>query len=163
MIAKNILIQLPEMARLMHFAMNNHRVQDSDFVHVFVRDFPKPELQKWDTTMPVLSACFFLKIWFKDHAPNSVWYTGGFSDAEIFSASSRDFIRTQIQDKVRDLIKASKTIGDYDPFQTVICDTILALHWARVLIEAVESGYLVNWNTLEVKTEIEFWSHLSIS
>lgn len=156
MIAKNILIQLPEMARLMHFAMNNHRVQDSNYVHNFVRDFPKPELQKWDTTIPVLSACFFLKIWFKDHAPNSIWYTGGFTDAEVFSASSRDFIRDQIQEKVKNLMAASKTIGDYDPFQTVICDTILALNWAMGLIDALESGHFVNWNTLEIETEINF-------
>ena len=156
MIAKNILIQLPEMARCLHFAMNNFRVQDPNWVNNFVRDFPKPELQKWDTVVPVLSACSFLRIWFKDHAPNSVWYNGGFSDVEVFSTTTREFIKDTIQDKVRDLIKASKTIGDYDPFQTNISDTILALNHAMALIDAVESGYLINWNTLEVKTEIEF-------
>ena len=156
MIAKEILIQLPEMAKLMHFAMNNHRVQDSDWVHNFVRDFPTAELQKWDTTVPVLSACYFLKIWFKDHLPYNIFYKGGFTDQEMLTSSTRDFIKDTIQEKVRDLIKASKTIGDYDPFQTVISDTILALNWAMSLILAMESGYFVNWNTLEVKTEIEF-------
>ena len=156
MIAKEILVQLPEMAKLMHFAMNNFRVQDSGWVHNFVRDFPTSDLQKWDTTVPVLSACFFLKIWFKDHMPNSVFYKGGFTDADMITTSTREFIKETIQGKVRDLIKASKTIGDYDPFQTNISDTILALHWARGLIDAMESGHFVNWNTLEVKTEIEF-------
>lgn len=151
MIAKNILIQLPEMARLMHFAMNNHRIQDSDWVKNFVRDFPTTELRQWDTVVPVLSASFFLKVWFKDHMPNHYLYTGGFTDADLLTTHSRDFIKDTIQDKVRDLIKASKTIGDYDPFQTNISDTILALHWARGLIEAMESGYFVNWNTLEVR------------
>ena len=156
MISKEILVQLPEMAKLMHFAMNNHRVQDSDWVHNFVKDYPKPELQKWDTVVPVLSACYFLKVWFKDHLPNSVFYKGGFTDADLLTTSSRDFIKDTIQEKVRDLIKASKTIGDYHPFQTNISDTILALNWAMSLILAMESGYFVNWNTLEVKTEIEF-------
>ena len=156
MIAKEILIQLPAGARALHFAMNNHRVQDSDWVHNFVRDFPKPELQKWDTTIPVLSACSFLRIWFKGHMPNHVFYNGGFTDADLLTTSTRDFIKETIQNEVRDLIKASKTIGDYDPFQTNISDTIQALYWAMSLILAMESGYFVNWNTLEVKTEIEF-------
>ena len=156
MIDQKTLSQLPEMAKLMHFAMNKQRVRDSNWVNNFVRDFPTPELQKWDTTVPVLSACFLLKVWFKDHMPNHVYYTGGFTDQELLMTSSREFIKDTIQEKVRDLIKASKTIGDYDPFQTVISDTILALHWARGLIEAMESGHFVNWNTLEVKAEIEF-------
>lgn len=156
MIAKEILVQLPEMARCLHFAMNNFRVQDPNWVNNFVRDFPKPELQKWYTVVPVLSACSFLRIWFKDYAPNSIWYKGGFSDVEVFSTTTRDFIRDQIQEKVRDLIKASKTIDDYHPFQTNISDTILALNWAMGLIDAVEQGHFVNWHTLEVKTEIEF-------
>ena len=156
MIAKNILIQLPEMARCLHFAMNNHRVQDSDWVHNFVRDYPTRDLQKWDTTIPVLSACALLKIWFKDHLPNSVFYKGGFTDADLLTTTSRDFIKDQIQVKVRNLMKASDTIPDYDPFQGVIADTILALNWAMSLIDAMESGHFVNWHTLEVKTEIEF-------
>lgn len=156
MIAKEILVQLPEMAKLMHFAMNNFRVQDSNWVHNFVRDFPTSDLQKWDTTVPVLSACAFLRLWFKDHLPNSIFYKGGFTDADLLTTSTRDFIKDTIQEKVRDLIKASKTIDDYHPFQTNISDTILALNWAMSLILAVESGYFVNWNTLEVKTEIEF-------
>lgn len=156
MIAKEILVQLPEMARCMHFCMNNFRVQDNDYVHNFVRDFPKPELQQWHTTMPVLSACWFLKMWFKDHVPNSIFYKGGFTDADLLTTTTRDFIRDQIQEKVRNLIKAGDTIPDSDPFQGVITDTILALHWARGLIEAMESGHFVNWNTLEVKTKIEF-------
>lgn len=156
MIDQKTLAQLPEMARCLHFAMNNFRVQDSDWVHNFVRDFPTSDLQKWDTTVPVLSASFFLKVWFKEHMPNSIFYKGGFTDADLLTTSTRDFIKETIQEKVRDLIKASKTINDYHPFQTVISDTILALHWARGLIDAVESGHFVNWNTLEVKTEIEF-------
>ena len=156
MISKEILVKLPEMARLMHFAMNNSRVQDPNWVNNFARDFPSRELQKWDTTMPVLSACAFLKIWFKDYFPNSIWYTGGFTDKNLLTDTSRDFIKDHIQVKVRDLMKASDTIGDYDPFQGVIADTILALNWARGLIDAMESGYFVNWNTLEVKTELEF-------
>ena len=156
MIDQKTLSQLPEMARCLHFAMNNHRVQDSDWVHNFVRDYPTRDLQKWDTTVPVLSACALLKIWFKDHLPNSVFYTGGFTDADLLTTTSRDFIKDQIQVKVRNLMKASDTITDYDPFQGVIADTILALNWAMSLILAVESGYFVNWNTLEVKTEIEF-------
>lgn len=156
MIAKEILVQLPEMAKLMHFAMNNHRAQDSDWVQNFVRDFPKPELQKWDTTVPVLSACSFLRIWFKEYLPNSIFYKGGFTDADLLTASTRDFIRDQIQEKVKNLMAASNTIGDYDPFQGVIADTILALNWAMELIDAVENGHFVNWHTLEVKTEIEF-------
>lgn len=156
MINQEILKTLPEMARCMHFAMNKQRVQDNNWVQNFVRDFPTPELKKWDTTVPVLSACFLLKVWFKDHMPNHVYYTGGFTDQELLTVSSREFIKDQIQEKVRDLIKASNTIGDYHPFQTVISDTILALQWARGLIEAMESGHFVNWNTLEVKTEIEF-------
>ena len=156
MIAKEILVKLPEMAKLMHFAMNNFRVQDSNWGYNFVRDFPTPDLQKWDTTVPVLRACFFLKIWFKDHMPNHAHYTGGFTDADLLTTSTRDFIKETIQNEVRDLIKASKTIGDYDPFQTNISDTIQALYWAMSLILAVESGHFVNWNTLEMKTEIEF-------
>ena len=156
MIAKEILVQLPEMAKLMHFAMNNFRVQDSNWVHNFVKDFPTSDLQKWDTTVPVLSASFFLKIWFKDHLPNSVFYKGGFTDADLLTASTRDFIREQIQEKVKNLMAASNTIGDYDPFQGVIADTILALNWAMSLIDAVESGLFVNWNTLEIETEINF-------
>ena len=156
MIAKEILVQLPEMARCLHFAMNNHRVQDSDWVHNFVRDFPKPELQKWDTTVPVLSACAFLKVWFKDHMPNSIFYKGGFTDADLLTVTSRDFIKETIQEKVRGLIRAGDTIQASDPFQGVITDTILALNWAMSLIDAMESGHFVNWHTLEVKTEIEF-------
>ena len=156
MIAKEILVQLPEMAKLMHFAMNNFRVQDSNWVHNFVRDYPTRDLQKWDTTVPVLSACALLKIWFKDHLPNSVFYKGGFTDADLLTTTSRDFIKDQIQVKVRNLMKASDTITDYDPFQGVIADTILALNWAMSLIDAMESGHFVNWHTLEVKTEIEF-------
>ena len=156
MIAKEILIKLPEMARCLHFAMNNHRVQDINYVHDFVRDFPSHDLRQWDTTMPVLSACAFLKIWFKDHLPNSIFYKGGFTDANLLTADTRDFIRDQIQEKVRNLIKAGDTIPDSDPFQDVITDTILALHWAMSLIDAMESGHFVNWHTLEVKIEIEF-------
>ena len=156
MIAKEILVQLPEMARCLHFAMNNHRAQDSDWVQNFVRDFPTADLRQWDTVMPVLSASFFLKIWFKNHMPNHYLYKGGFTDADLLTATTRDFIRDHIQEKVENLMAASKTIGDYDPFQTVICDTILALNWAMGLIDAVENGYFVNWHTLEVKTEIEF-------
>jgi len=141
MIAKNILIQLPEMARCLHFAMNNHRVQDINWVNNFVRDFPSHDLRQWDTTMPVLSACSFLKVWFKDHMPNSIF---------------RDFIKKTIQEKVRGLIKASDTIGDYHPFQGVIADTILALNHAMALIDALESGHLINWHTLEIETEISF-------
>ena len=151
MIAKEILVQLPEMARCLHFAINNHRVQGINYVHDFVRDFPSHDLRQWDTTMPVLSACAFLKIWFKDHLPNSVFYKGGFTDADLLTVTSRDFIRDQIQVKVKNLIAASHTIGDYDPFQTVICDTILALNWAMSLIDAMESGHFVNWNTLEIQ------------
>ena len=156
MIAKEILIQLPAGARALHFAMNNFRVQDLDWVHNFVRDFPKPELQKWDTTIPVLSACSFLRIWFKGHMPNHVFYKGGFTNDDLLTTSTRDFIKETIQEKVRDLIKASKTIDDYHPFQTNISDTILALNWAMGLIDAMEQGHLINWNTLEIKTEIEF-------
>lgn len=156
MIAKEILIKLPEMARCLHFAMNNHRVQDINWVNNFVRDFPSHDLRQWDTTMPVLSACSLLKIWFKDHMPNSVFYKGGFTDADLLTATTRDFIRDQIRDKVRGLIKAGDTIQASDPFQGVISDTILALNWAMGLIDALESGHFVNWNTLEVKTEIEF-------
>lgn len=156
MIAKEILIKLPAGARALHFAMNNHRVQESGWVNNFVRDFPTNDLKQWDTTMPVLSACSVLKIWFKDHMPNHVYYTGGFTDADLITVTSRDFLRDQIQEKVRGLMKASRTVHDYHPFQTVICDTILALNWAMSLIDAVESGHLVNWHTLEVKTEIEF-------
>ena len=156
MIAKEILVKLPEMVRCLHFAMNNHRVQDPNWVHNFVRDFPTSELQKWDTVVPVLSACSFLRIWFKDHAPNSIWYMGGFSDVEVFSTTTREVIKDIIQEKVRDLIKASDTIVDYDPFQGVIADTILALNWAMGLIDATEKGLLINWHTLEVKSEIEF-------
>lgn len=156
MIDQKTLSQLPEMARCLHFAMNNFRVQDSNWVHNFVRDFPTSDLQKWDTTVPVLSACFFLKVWFKDHMPNSVFYKGGFTDADLLTTSTRDFIKDTIQEKVRDLIKASDTIHDYHPFQGVIADTILALNHAMALIDAVGSGHLINWNTLEVKTEIEF-------
>ena len=156
MIDQKTLSQLPEMARCLHFAMNNFRVQDSDWVQNFVKDFPTSDLQMWDTTVPVLSACFFLKIWFKDHMPNHYLYTGGFTDADMLSTSTREFIKDTIQEKVRDLIKAGDTIPDYAPFQTNISDTILALHWARGLIEAMESGHFVNWHTLEVKTEIEF-------
>ena len=156
MIAKNILIQLPEMARCLHFAMNNHRVQGSSWVTDFVRDFPEHDLKQWDTAVPVLSACSFLKTWFKDHLPNSIYYKGGFTDADVLSATSRDHIKDTIQEKVKNLMAASKTIGDYDPFQTVICDTILALNWAMGLIDALESGYFVNWHTLEFTTEIEF-------
>ena len=156
MIDQKTLSQLPEMARCLHFAMNNFRVQDSDWVHNFVQDFPTADLRQWDTTVPVLSACAFLKVWFKDHLPNSVFYKGGFTDADLLTASTRDFIKDQIQVKVRNLMKASDTIGDYDLFQGVIADTILALNWAMSLIDAMESGHFVNWNTLEVKTEIEF-------
>ena len=156
MIAKNILTQLPEMARCLHFAMNNFRVQDINWVNNFVRDFPTAELRQWDTVVPVLSACSFLRIWFKDHMPNSVFYSGGFTDKTLISTTTRDFIRDQIQEKVRDLIKASNTIHDYHPFQGVIADTILALNWAMELIDATEKGLLINWHTLEVKTEIEF-------
>ena len=156
MISKEILIQLPAGARALHFAMNNFRVQDSDWVQNFVRDFPTTELRQWDTVIPVLSASFFLKVWFKDHMPNHAFYEGGFTNDDLLTTSTREFIKAQILDKVRDLIKASKTIGDYDPFQTNISDTILALNWAMGLIDAMESGYFVNWNTLEVKTEIEF-------
>ena len=156
MIAKEILVQLPEMARCLHFAMNNFRVQNANWVHNFVRDFPTSDLQKWDTTVPVLSACSFLRIWFKNHMPNHYLYKGGFTDANLLTTSTRDFIKETIQEKVRNLIKASDTITDYDPFQTVISDTILALNWARGLIDALESGHLINWHTLEVKTEIEF-------
>ena len=156
MIAKEILVQLPEMARCLHFAMNNHRAQDSEWVQNFVRDFPTTELRQWDTTVPVLSACFFLKIWFKDHMPNHVFYKGGFTDADLLTVASRDFIKKTIQEKVHGLIKASDTIGDYDPFQGVITDTILALTHARVLIDALESGHLINWHTLEIETEISF-------
>lgn len=156
MIAKNILIQLPEMARCLHFAMNNHRVQGSSWVTDFVRDFPEHDLKQWDTVVPVLSACSFLKTWFKDHMPNNVFYKGGFSDADVLSATSRDFIKDTIREKVRGLIKASDTIGDYDPFQGVIADTILALNHAMALIDALESGHFVNWNTLEIETEINF-------
>ena len=156
MIAKEILIKLPEMARCLHFAMNNHRVQDINWVNNFVRDFPSHDLRQWDTTMPVLSACSLLRIWFKDHLPNSVFYKGGFTDADLLTVTSRDFIRDQIQEKVRNLIKAGDTILDSDPFQGVITDTILALNWAMSLIDAMESGHLINWDTLEVKTEIEF-------
>ena len=156
MIAKEILVQLPEMARCLYFAMNNHRVQDSNWINNFVRDFPTLELRQWDTTMPVLSACSLLRIWFKDHLPNSVFYKGGFTNEELLTASTRDFIKDEIQEKVRNLVKAGDTIPDSDPFQGVIADTILALNWAMSLIDAVESGHFVNWNTLEVKTEIEF-------
>ena len=156
MIDQKTLSQLPEMARCLHFAMNNHRVQGSNWVHNFVKDFPTADLQKWDTTVPVLSACSFLRIWFKDHIPNHVFYKGGFTDADLLTTSTSDFIKDTIQEKVRDLIKASDTIGDYDPFQGVIADTILALNWARGLIDAMESGHFVNWHTLEVKTQIEF-------
>ena len=156
MIAKEILVQLPEMAKLMHFSMNNFRVQDSNWVHNFVKDYPTAELQQWDTVVPVLSASFFLKIWFKDHMPNHYLYKGGFTDADLITTSTREFIKDTIQEKVRDLIKASKTIDDYHPFQTNISDTILALNWAMSLIDAMESGHFVNWHTLEVKTEIEF-------
>ena len=156
MIDQKTLSQLPEMARCLHFAMNNHRVQDSDWVHNFVQDFPTADLRQWDTTVPVLSACAFLKVWFKDHLPNSVFYTGGFTDADLLTTTSRDFIKEHIQVKVRNLMKASDTIGDYDLFQGVIADTILALNWAMSLIDAMESGHFVNWHTLEVKTEIEF-------
>ena len=156
MIDQKTLSQLPEMARCLHFAMNNFRVQDSNWVHNFVQDFPTADLRQWDTTVPVLSACAFLKVWFKDHLPNSVFYKGGFTDADLLTTTSRDFIKEHIQVKVRNLMKASDTIGDYDPFQGVIADTILALNWARGLIDAMESGHFVNWHTLEVKTEIEF-------
>ena len=156
MIAKEILIKLPEMARCLHFAMNNHRVQDINWVNNFVRDFPTAELRQWDTTVPVLSACAFLKVWFKDHMPNIVFYKGGFTDEELLTTSTRDFIKDQIQEKVRNLIKAGDTIPDSDPFQGVITDTILALNWAMSLIDALENGDLVNWDTLEVKTKIEF-------
>ena len=156
MIAKEILVQLPEMARCMHFAMNNFRVQNSDWVQNFVRDFPTRELQKWDTTTPVLSACFLLKIWFKDHMPNHFLYNGGFTDANLLTTSGCDFVEKHIQERIQDLVKASDTIEDSDPFQGVISDTVLALHWARSLLEAMKSGHFVNWNTLEVKTEIEF-------
>lgn len=144
------------MARCLHFAMNNHRVQDSGWINNFVRDFPEHDLKQWDTTMPVLSACSFLKVWFKDHMPNSVFYKGGFTDADLLTVTSRDHIKKTIQEKVRGLIKASDTIGDYDPFQGVIADTILALNHAMALIDALESGYFVNWHTLEFTTEIEF-------
>ena len=156
MIDQKTLSQLPEMARCLHFAMNNFRVQDSNYVHNFVQDFPTADLRQWDTTMPVLSACFFLRLWFKDHMPNHYIYKGGFTDADLLTTHSREFIKDTIQEKVRDLMKASDTIGDYDPFQGVIADTILALNWARGLIDAMESGHFVNWHTLEVKTEIEF-------
>lgn len=156
MIAKEILAQLPEMARCLHFAANNFRVQDINWVTKFVCDFPTADLRQWDTTAPVLSACFFLKVWFKDHMPNSVFYKGGFTDQELLTTSTRDYIRDQIQEKVRNLVKAGDTILDSDPFQGVITDTILALNWAMSLIDAMESGHFVNWHTLEVKTEIEF-------
>ena len=156
MIAKEIIDKLTEMAKLMHFEMNNHCAKESDWVQNFVRYFPKPQLQEWYTTVPVLSACSFLRIWFKEYMPNNVFYKGGFTDADLLTASTRDFIRDQIQEKVTNLIAASNTIGDYDPFQGVIADTILALNWAMELIDAVESGHLINWNTLEIKTEIEF-------
>ena len=154
MIAKEILAQVPEMARCLHFAMNNHRVQDSDWVNKFVRDFPTADLKQWDTVIPVLSACSFLKTWFKDHMPNLIFYKGGFTNDDMLTVNSRNHIKDTIQEKIRDLVKAGNAIGDYDPFQGVITDTILALLWARNLIEALESGYFVNWNTLEVKTEI---------
>ena len=156
MIEQKTLIQLPEMARCLHFAMNKARVQDINWINNFVRDFPTADLKQWDTTMPVLSACSLLKIWFKDHMPNSIFYTGGFTDAELVSASTRDFIKDQIQEKVRGLIQAGDTIQASDPFQGIISDTILALNHAMALIDALESGHLINWNTLEVKTEIEF-------
>lgn len=156
MIAKEILVQLPEMARCLHFAMNNFRVQNANWVTKFVCDFPTADLQEWNTTVPVLSACSFLRIWFKNHIPNHYLYKGGFTDADILTTSTRDFIKDTIQEKVKDLMKASDTITDYDPFQGVIADTILALNWAMGLIDAVEQGHFVNWNTLEVKTEIEF-------
>lgn len=151
MIAKEILIKLPAGARALHFAMNNHRVQESGWVHSFVRDFPKPELQKWDTAVPVLSACAFLKVWFKDHLPNSVYYKGGFSDADVLTATSRDFIKKIIQEKVRDLIKAGATVPENHPFQAIINDTIMALDHAMLLVTALENGELVNWNTLEIQ------------
>lgn len=144
------------MARCLHFAMNNHRVQDINWVNNFVRDFPTLEVRQWDTTLPVLSACSLLKIWFKDHMPNSVFYKGGFTDADLITATTRDFIRGQIRDKVRGLIKAGDTIQASDPFQDVISDTILALNHAMALIDAMESGHFVNWNTLEIETEINF-------
>lgn len=156
MIAKEILVKLPEMARCLHFAMNNHRVQDDNWVTKFVCDFPTADLQEWNTTVPVLSACSFLRIWFKNYMPNHIFYKGGFTDVDLLMTSTREFIKDTIQEKVRDLIKASDTITDYDPFQGVIADTILALNWAMGLIDAVEQGHFVNWHTLEVKTEIEF-------
>ena len=156
MIAKEILAQLPEMARCLHFAANNFRVQESDWINNFVRDFPTADLRQWDTTMPVLSACSFLKVWFKDHMPNHVFYKGGFTDADLLTATTRDFLRDQIQEKVKNLMAASNTIQASDPFQGVISDTILALNWAMSLIDALESGHFVNWNTLEIKTEISF-------
>lgn len=156
MIAKEILAQLPEMARCLHFAANNFRVQESDWINNFVRDFPTADLRQWDTTMPVLSACSFLKVWFKDHMPNHVFYNGGFTDADLITATTRDFLRDQIQEKVKNLMAASNTIQASDPFQGVISDTILALNWAMSLIDALESGHFVNWNTLEIKTEISF-------
>lgn len=156
MINQEILAQLPGMARLMHFAMNKQRVQDSDWVLNFVRDFPTAELQNWDTVVPVLSACYLLKIWFKDHMPNHHLYKGGFTDADLLSVASRDFIKESIQGKVKDLIKAGNTIPVNDPFQQLINDTLLALNYARRLISALDQGLFVNWHTLEVKTEIEF-------
>ena len=155
MIAKNILIKLPAGARALHFAMNNHRVQGSGWVTDFVRDFPEHDLKQWDTAVPVLSACSFLKTWFKDHMPNSIYYKGGFTDADLLSATSRDHIKDTVQAKVKDLIKAGATIPENHPFQAIINDTILALDHAMLLVMSLESGYFVNWHTLEFTTEIE--------
>ena len=155
MIDQKILTQLPEMAQAMHFAMNKSRVQDSEWVTNFVKKYPTPELQNWDTTIPVLSACHLLKIWFRDHIPNHYRYNGGFTDRMLLSDTVLDHLKESIALKHRDLHKASQTIDVKHPFQTNICDTIIALLWAENLIQCMEDGLFVNWITLETHSEIE--------
>ena len=155
MIDQKTFVKLPETAKCLHRAMNKARVQTPEWVRNFVRDFPTRELQQWHTVVPVLSGCHLLKIWFRDYIPNHYMYHGGFTDAELVSAGTRDFIREQIQEKQEALHQASQTIDAKDPFQSVIFDTYTALLWAENLIQCMEDGLFVNWVTLETRSEIE--------
>lgn len=156
MINQEILKTLPEMAQCLHRAVNKQHVQDSNWVHNFIRDFPTTDLRQWDTTVPVLSACAFLKLWFKDHMPNHYLYKGGFTDANLLTAQSCDYIKEQIKLKKHELHKASGTVDITHPFQLLIGDTIMALMWAENLIQCMEDGLFVNWVTFETRSEIEF-------
>ena len=150
MIAKQKLITLPYQIKQLHFAVNCQYVTSGKgWVECLSERHPDMPIHEYLLMADYLRLKSILNIYLKRffNTPDDV-FTSENKYTDEYTHSLIERIHTEVA-KLRE--SASKYVSEYNPFNNVINDLIIAADHAVAFLTAVLEGKAVNWVTFEIQ------------